>query len=306
MPKLDICKLVGRDKHHLVQLCLPYEKLKAPLSFPVLASEKLDGVFAFAVVQDTEVHIFSRTGEEYKSLEHLKPELWDLHNMCGYEVFIFECYAKGVPQPTISGWCRDTKKQHLEVDAYIHDGMTWEEFKNPDYSVDYDDRQFSIFLAFDEADDGVFNHLHFVRQEEVTNEEDLMNMAKAIWRAGGEGVVARPISSIYQPGKRNAGMVKLKKGVSVDLKVVSLEEGTGKYKNRVGKLVCADRNGKIIKVGSGLTDEERKRWWSEFFYDEIVGKIVQVDAMTVSTKGVLREPRFKGIRHDKTEVDAIC
>lgn len=73
--KIDICKLVGRDKHHLVQLCLPYEKLKAPLSFPALASEKLDGVFAFAVIQDTEVHIFSRTGEEYKSLEHLKPEL---------------------------------------------------------------------------------------------------------------------------------------------------------------------------------------------------------------------------------------
>lgn len=303
--KIDICKLVGRDKHHLVQLCLPYEKLKAPLSFPVLASEKLDGVFAFAVIQDTEVHIFSRTGEEYKSLEHLKPELWDLHNMCGYEVFIFECYAKGVPQPTISGWCRDTKKQHLEVDAYIHDGMTWEEFKNPEDSVDYKYRQSSIALSF-------FNigfshhHLHFLRQEVKNNEVELMQMANEIWAAGGEGVVARPLYSGYQPGKRNAGMVKLKKGVSFDLKVVSLEEGTGKYKNHVGKLVCADRNGKVIKVGSGLTDEERKRWWSEFFYDEIVGKIVQVDAMAVSTKGVLREPRFKGIRHDKTEVDAIC
>ena len=303
MPKLDICKLVGRDKHHLVQLCLPYEKLKAPLSFPVLASEKLDGVFAFAVVQDTEVHIFSRTGEEYKSLEHLKPELWELHGMCGYEVFIFECYAKGVPQPTISGWCRDTKKQHLEVDAYIHDGMTWEEFKNPEDSVEYEERVGILQPVFRHF--SYFHHTHLVRQEYITNEDELMLMAEDIWAAGGEGVVARPISSIYQPGKRNAGMVKLKKGVSFDLKVVSVEEGTGKYKNHVGKLVCADRNGKVIKVGSGLTDEERKRWWSEFFYDEIVGKIVQVDAMAVSTKGVLREPRFKGIRHDKTEVDII-
>lgn len=303
--KIDICKLVGRDKYHLVQLCLPYEKLKAPLSFPVLASEKLDGVFAFAVIQDTEVHIFSRTGEEYKSLEHLKPELWELHNMCGYEVFIFECYAKGVPQPTISGWCRDTKKQHLEVDAYIHDGMTWEEFKNPEKSIGYVYRQDIISLVFCGLDRGVFNHIHFVRQEYIETEEVLLKTAKAVWAAGGEGIVVRPLTSTYQPGKRNAGMVKLKKGVSFDLKVVSLEEGTGKYKNHVGKLVCADRNGKVIKVGSGLTDEERKRWWSEFFYDEIVGKIVQVDAMAVSTKGVLREPRFKGIRHDKTEVDII-
>lgn len=305
MPKLDICKLVGRDKHHLVQLCLPYEKLKTPLSFPVLASEKLDGVFAFAVIKDTKVRIFSRTGEEYKSLEHLKPELWDLHNMCGYEVFIFECYAKGVPQPTISGWCRDTKKQHLEVDAYIHDGMTWEEFKNPEDSVGYMDRERPIYLAMISS---LFNfhHIFSVRQVIIKTEKDLKEMAESIWAAGGEGVVARPVDSVYQPGKRNAGMVKLKKGVSFDLKVVSLEEGTGKYKNHVGKLVCADRNGKVIKVGSGLTDEERKRWWSVFFYDEIVSKIVQVDAMAVSTKGVLREPRFKGIRHDKTEVDAIC
>lgn len=304
--KIDICKLVGRDKHHLVQLCLPYEKLKAPLSFPVLASEKLDGVFAFAVIQGTEVHIFSRTGKEYKSLEHLKPELWDLFNVCGYEVFIFECYAKGVPQPTISGWCRDTKKQHLEVDAYIHDGMTWEEFKNPECSVGYSLRQSFIRDAFGNVNEGVFNHIHCIRQEYIYGESKLKKMTKEIWAAGGEGVVARPVDSIYQPGKRNAGMVKLKKGVSFDLKVVSLEEGTGKYKNHVGKLVCADRKGKVIKVGSGLTDEERKRWWSEFFYDEIVGKIVQVDTMAVSAKGVLREPRFKGIRHDKTEVDVIC
>lgn len=306
MSKLDICKLVGRDKHHLVQLCLPYEKLKAPLSFPVLASEKLDGVFAFAVVQGTDVHIFSRTGEEFKSLEHLKPELWELHGMCGYEVFIFECYAKGVPQPTISGWCRDTKKQHTEVDAYIHDGMTWEEFKNPEDSVGYVDRVHVIIDNYFKSFPDTFHHLYYCPQHSIYDSEALEAYARMIWAAGGEGVVARPINSVYEPGKRNAGMVKLKKGVSFDLKVVSLEEGTGKYRNHVGKLVCADRNGKIIKVGSGLTDEQRKRWWSEFFYDEIVGKIVQVDAMAVSTKGVLREPRFKGIRHDKTEVDVIC
>lgn len=70
-----------------------------------------------------------------------------------------------------------------------------------------------------------------------------------------------------------------------------------------GALVCQFRDGKEVVVGTGLTDAQRKRWWSEFFYDEVVGKIVQIDAMTESTKGVLREPRFKGIRHDKTEGD---
>lgn len=296
----DVCKLVGRDKHHLVQLCLPYEKLKCTLKFPVLASEKLDGVFAFAISLDNECHILSRTGEEYTSLEHLKEPLLALSKEIQCEVIIFEAYAKGVPQPTISGWCRDTKKQHLEVEAYIHDAMPLGEFAGTGFAESYYVRAEYLQLHMVQNP-----YLHLVEQRHITNEKALFAMAESIWAAGGEGVVARPEFAGYYPGKRNQYMVKLKKGVSFDLKVVALEEGTGKYKGCTGKLVCQDRNGKKIKVGSGLNDEQRRTWWSPFGYDCIIGKIVQIDAMAVSTKGVLREPRFKGIRLDKTEVDAI-
>lgn len=296
----DVCKLVGRDKHHLVQLCLPYEKLKCTLKFPVLASEKLDGVFAFAISLDNECHILSRTGEEYTSLEHLKEPLLALSKEIQCEVIIFEAYAKGVPQPTISGWCRDTKKQHLEVEAYIHDAMPLGEFAGTGFAESYYVRAEYLRLHMLQNP-----YLHLVEQRHITNEKALFAMAESIWAAGGEGVVARPEFAGYYPGKRNQYMVKLKKGVSFDLKVVALEEGTGKYKGCTGKLVCQDRNGKKIKVGSGLNDEQRRTWWSPFGYDCIIGKIVQIDAMAVSTKGVLREPRFKGIRLDKTEVDAI-
>lgn len=297
---LDVCKLVGRDKRHLVQLCLPYEKLKGTLKFPVLASEKLDGVFAFAVCNRFCCTIFSRTGEEYVSLNHLKEPLLALSNEIQCEVIIFEAYAEGVPQPTISGWCRDTKKQHLEVEAYIHDAMPLGEFVGVDLAEPYYVRAEYLRLHMTQHP-----YLHLVEQRHITNEKALFAMAESIWAAGGEGVVARPEFAGYYPGKRNQYMVKLKKGVSFDLKVVGVEEGTGKYKGSTGKLICQDRKGKTIKVGSGLTDEQRATWWSPYGYDEIVGKVVQIDAMTVSTKGVLREPRFKGIRYDKKEVDAI-
>lgn len=297
---LDVCKLVGRDKRHLVQLCLPYEKLKGTLKFPVLASEKLDGVFAFAVCNRFCCTIFSRTGEEYVSLNHLKEPLLALSNEIQCEVIIFEAYAEGVPQPTISGWCRDTKKQHLEVEAYIHDAMPLGEFVGVDLAEPYYVRAEYLRLHMTQHP-----YLHLVEQRHITNEKALFAMAESIWAAGGEGVVARLEFAGYYPGKRNQYMVKLKKGVSFDLKVVGVEEGTGKYKGSTGKLICQDRNGKTIKVGSGLTDEQRATWWSPYGYDEIVGKVVQIDAMAVSTKGVLREPRFKGIRYDKKEVDAI-
>lgn len=298
-----MCKITGRDKQHLVQLCLYYEHLKTPLVFPVLASEKLDGVFAFAYVTGRDCFIYSRTGEEYKSLEHLKAELWELAQKTQMSIIIFEAYAPGVPQPTISGWCRDTKKQHVEVDAYIHDILTLEDFISGDTTLNYGERTDYLKRTFN---DYTSSHLHLIEQRCIYNTEALNELTQAIWAAGGEGVVVRGMFSGYAPGKRNATMVKIKQGVSFDLRVVALEEGTGKYKNHVGKLVCRDGKGKIIKVGSGLTDRQRFEWWSPFLYDEIVGKIVQIDAMAISTKGVLREPRFKGIRRDKVEEDIIA
>lgn len=218
------------------------------------------------------------------------------------EIIIFEAYAPGVPQPTISGWCRDTKKQHTEVDAYIHDIMSLEDFTDGDATLTYGERVDylrSIFKTY------AASHLHLIEQRIIYNDAALNEMATAIWASGGEGVVARPMFSGYAPGKRNDTMVKLKQGVSFDLLVTAVEEGTGKYKNHVGKLICRDRNGKTIKVGSGLTDRQRSDWWSLFGFDEIIGKIVQIDAMAISSKGILREPRFKGIRTDKQEADII-
>jgi len=291
-----------RDKSHLVQLCLPREKMKTKKTpqFPLMYSEKLDGVFCFALCDLTSVHIFSRTGEEYLSLEHLKPELYDISKTLGTNIIIFEGYAKGVPQPTISGWCRDTKAQHYEVGAYVHDALSLDEFWGTCEARPYEERSQELNrIEFWQS----YHHTFLVPQYFAYTWSEIDKAAERIWNAGGEGLVVRDPSVGYLPGKRNETMMKVKKDISYDLKVLSLQEGTGKYTGMVGALVCQFRGDKEVVVGTGLTDAQRKRWWSEFFYDEIVGKIVQIDAMSESTKGVLREPRFKGIRTDKTEGD---
>ncbi len=289
-----------RDKSHLVQLCLPREKMnnKKTPQFPLMYSEKLDGVFCFAVCDLTSVHIFSRTGEEYLSLEHLKPELYDISQALCTDVIIFEGYAKGVPQPTTSGWCRDQKAQQYAVGAYVHDALSLDEFWGTCKVRPYAER----YAALDTLDVWSY-HAFLVPQYFADTWSDIDKAAKRIWKMGGEGLVVRAPNAGYFPGKRNETMIKVKKGVSYDLKVLALNEGTGKYKGMLGSLVCKFRGGKEVIVGSGLTDVQRTRWWSPFFYDEIVGKIVQIDAMAESTKGLLREPRFKGVRHDKAEGD---
>jgi len=50
-----------------------------------------------------------------------------------------------------------------------------------------------------------------------------------------------------------------------------------------------------------MSDKQRNEWWRN--PSLIIGKIVKVDAMTFTSTGLLREPRFKEVREDKTEAD---
>ena len=289
-----------RDKNHLVQLALPREKVPAskPLKFPLLASEKLDGVFAFAVRRGLTINIYSRTGEEYVSLKHLQAELWEILRNAETSVLIFEAYAAGVDQPTISGWCRDTKNQHSKVHAYIHDIMSFREFKGDSVTLPYHERYQILNKAYSQQP---LPFCHIIPQFEVNSWEEVEKLAGSIWNMGGEGVILRNPDAPYSPGKRNSDIVKVKKGVSYDLEVLDVQEGTGKYQGMAGALICQYKGDKTVIVGSGLVDAQRRQWYED--KNLIVGKIVQVDAMDESTKGVLREPRFKGIRHDKQQGD---
>lgn len=298
----NLCDLIGRDKKQLVQLCLPYERITRPLKFPLFVQEKFDGVFVIAYVdKEGECSFYSRTGEEYVSMGHLKRDFVELAKYTGLSFFLFEAYNPNYPQSVISGWCRDTKATHNKLWGYIHDSFTYEEFLGKQKVPCYQDRERRLYCCTK----GMYYRLLCVPHRLARNIEDILDYKKEVEEKGGEGVIIRdPYSCDYYPGKRKANLIKWKKTLTFDLRVTGVEQGKGKYMNMVGKLICRDSAGKEVRVGSGLTDEQRKARWEDLSL--ISGKIVEVEAMCLSTKGILREPRFKGVRDDKTEVDLIC
>lgn len=306
---MDIVALSGRPKDKLIQLALDRGKAKLDkLTYPRLVSEKIDGVFCLAV-KDVErtsisvgqvVRIFSRTGEEYTSMNHIASLLNDLMDVG--DIIIFEaCGPMGTPQSTVSGWARDTKEQHPELMAACHDHLTVDEFINGGgrpYGTRL--RDLSNIVAVRERTKGTYWTIFKIAQKLVFSFEEALEYAEQVWANGGEGAVLRNPEGTYQGGKRNADILKIKQGASFDLEVVDIYPGQGKYKNTLGGLVCRWKNDRVIDI-SGMTDEQRILWWS--IPSKIIGKVVQVDAMCESSKGLLREPRFKGIRHDKTKGD---
>ena len=297
----DILSYVNRPADKFVQLVLDIAKVK-PEKLPkgvLMVSEKIDGVFAIGVLQDREVHIYSRTGKPYVSLEHLKPDLWAVAKATETDVILFEARADGVPQSTTSGWCRDTKKQHYEVDAYVHDCLTMDEFCGDCVSDSYEERYKRLTKCQDLFTGS--GHVFLLPNFYHDTWQSIDKMVQQIWAQGGEGVVIRVPEAPYQIGLRNETMIKMKRGLSYDLEVVGMTEGTNRLSGTLGTLQCRWKDGGVVNVGSGLTDAQRQLWWTQ--RDLIVGKVVQVDAMTFSSKGSLREPVFKGVRDDKVKAD---
>jgi DNA ligase-1 len=114
--------------------------------------------------------------------------------------------------------------------------------------------------------------------------------------------MVKPINGAYEC-KRSYGWLKMKPFIEVTLKVIDVEEGTGKNEGSAGALVCEgiDEDKHIrVNVGTGLSDDLRDSIWSDI--ESVVGQLVEVraDAITISQDSQetysLRFPRFKTFR----------
>lgn len=116
---------------------------------------------------------------------------------------------------------------------------------------------------------------------------------------GEEGLMVNKLNSKYTY-KRGRDIFKLKKFNTVDLKVLRLEEGEGKYKGTLGKIIC-NYKGYELGVGSGFTDDERYMYWNnpELIQNKIV-EISYFEETSNDNQGLsLRFPVYKGLRTDK-------
>jgi len=130
------------------------------------------------------------------------------------------------------------------------------------------------------------------------NYHEWQGIAQTVWDRGGEGIICKQTTAQYHAGKRNSTLIKLKKGLDVDLLCTNLEGGdSGKYTDTLGRLILVDSKGKEHRI-SGMSDAERNLWWHN--PDLIVGKVVKCKAMEWLPDGSLREASYTCIRHDKS------
>ena len=90
-------------------------------------------------------------------------------------------------------------------------------------------------------------------------------------REGKEGVMLNRNAKYMR--KRHNGILKVKRFYTVDLEILDLEEGTGWLKGTLGAFVVRYK-GNILRVGSGMTDEQRATFWNDGI--ALVGRVIEV------------------------------
>jgi len=100
--------------------------------------------------------------------------------------------------------------------------------------------------------------------------------------------------------KRTTNMLKVKEMDTIDLRVIKVNEGTGKNQGKLGSVTVL-LDGVEVDVGSGFTDYLRDYYWKN--QNEILDKVIEIQYFekTVNEQGKpsLRFPVFKRIRIDK-------
>jgi len=137
--------------------------------------------------------------------------------------------------------------------------------------------------------------IQIVKQNVVDNEEELMEYYQSALDQGFEGIVACPRDGAYEDKRIWWRLVPIK---TADCICTGVFEGKGKYENSAGG-IYVDFDGHQVKVGTGFTDSDRKKFWEA--PEHYTGLIGEFEYKEKTKAGSMRQPRFKGWRLDKSE-----
>ncbi|MDT8283879.1 MAG: DNA ligase [Gammaproteobacteria bacterium] len=127
-------------------------------------------------------------------------------------------------------------------------------------------------------------HLFVIPQIEIKSQAHLDEFLQQVMRQGGEGVVIRDPAAAYQTGRLD-GALKLKPFQDEECEVTGYHPGQGKYQNLVGALDCRLENQNFIRIGSGLSDEQRTN-------PPAIGSIITFKYNGLTARGLPRFPVF--------------
>ena len=281
-----------------------------------LLDYKLDGVRVLAVIRVMRtvdghgnvitvplVTLHSRNGKIFENFSHIEKQLAEAARDFESDWVLDGEITSASFQSLMTQVHRKRDANASDAVFNVFDALPLEAFRQGHYAAKQDMRRHDLQGLF-----GHFMDCANVKRlsswevdldtEEGRDKLDAMRDEAA--KRGLEGVMVKDADAPYEC-KRTAGWLKIKPNITVDLKVIDIEPGTGRNEGRLGALVCegTDDGRRIsVNVGSGYSDALRDAIWAD--RSGVLGHTVEVkaDAVTQNQDGSysLRFPRFVRFR----------
>jgi len=281
----------------------PYMRCSLPskhlhkIKYPAIVQEKCDGTYRSIVVEDGEVSIFARSGEE-SHLPKFAQDLKDLPN----GVYIGELLVEGMESDRYgaNGLINsDTEPDGVYMMAW--DYLTLEEWKEGKSETIYKDRLHQLQINIQESP------ISLVETKFAQNYEEAREFYKSLVQEGKEGTVLKNLDNKFKNGTASDN-IKMKEEAVAEFIIIGFQEGEGRLKGTLGALEVKSQDGKVITKVSGFKDDVRKDIWNK--REELLNSIVSIKYNGVSkSKGSdvysLMFAQFDDLRPDKKEADDL-
>ena len=269
-----------------------------------LVEYKYDGVRVITIVKNGKATLYSRNGKIFHNFTHIENAL----SKSEYNNIVFDGEVMSDDfQALMKQVYRKSGAQTDDAYLALFDILPLKEFnegKSKLSSIERKEELNKLSKSFENAIKLV--DYEVINFDEKNGQDKFASMNKEALEKGFEGLMIKPNDNYYEC-KRSHAWLKIKPFIEVTLKIIDIQEGTGKHSGKLGAFhVEGDDDGKFfsLSVGSGLTDEEREKFWAS--KDKLMGRLVEIraDAITQSVEGEhysLRFPRFKNFRGFKKD-----
>lgn len=274
------------------------------VEWPCIVTEKLDGIRRILVKENGVCRFYSRSGHEDTGLVQITEEAKWLPDNYVYdgELLASGTFKDCIAQRQATNSIANSKGVKTGLTFNIFDMVPVAEFYAGqshmdsysrkillgatlmDDSIKYIDEQYAQrIIAF-----GIHRSLKYIKPVPilglVKNLQEVEPIVDVIWKRGGEGVMLNVASAPYEV-KRSKKLIKVKHVEEFVLPVVNIIEGSGKYEDAMGAIVClytaSDGSEGYVGVGSGFTDEQRRDIWDN--PEKYIGLKAEIESFGEST-----------------------
>jgi len=269
-----------------------------------IITEKLDGCRCVLLKDNDKITLMSRQGQliegliEIENTAKLLPDnivldgelvLKNLDNLNSADLF----------RETMKVVRKDGIKRNVAFNAF--DMLPIDEFKVGKSKLGAGDRKKILHQTL------ALSHFGNIRKVEPLyigeDKDKVAELLDKMEKLGKEGVMVNSYDGKYEC-KRSRDLLKVKTMNVVDLEIIGFEEGSNKYKGKLGRINVSYKGFKV-GVGSGFSDNERLEIWLN--QNEYLGRICEIQYFEESKNQKddslsLRFPVWKRLREAGKEI----